>query len=50
VAYRGKSVGDNGIGSSYANKVEIVLAASSNDVTWRQPPGLDLLSSENSGR
>jgi hypothetical protein len=50
VAYRGQSIGDNGIGSSYANKVEIVLAASSNDITWRQPPGLDLLSSENSGR
>jgi hypothetical protein len=50
VAYRAKTKGDNGISSAYANKVEVILAASSNEITWRQPPSLDQRTSENSGR
>jgi hypothetical protein len=49
VAYRAKEHGDNGIGSSYANKVEVVFAGSSNSITWMQPPSLDSINNENSG-
>jgi hypothetical protein len=50
VAYRAKTNGDNGISPAYANKVEVVLAGASSAITWRQPPGLDESTNENSGR
>jgi hypothetical protein len=49
VAYRANTLGDNGIGSTYANKVEVVLAAASNAITRRQPPSLDATNNENPG-
>jgi hypothetical protein len=50
VAYRTNTSGDIDIGTSYANKVEIVHATSSNAITWRQPPSLDLVNNTNYGR
>jgi hypothetical protein len=50
VAYRAKTNGDNGLSSRYANKVEVVVAGSSNAVTRRQPPSLDTTNNENSGK
>jgi hypothetical protein len=40
VAYRANKNGDSGLGPAYANKVEVVFAGSSNEITRRQPPSL----------
>jgi hypothetical protein len=50
VAYRGQSNGDVGLSSKFANKVEVIFAKSSNSITRRQLPSLDLDTAEKSGQ